>query len=76
METHQERSRIRFSWARFAEEIELEISCNEGQFNKGFRSKAKEYILERQQTVGRGNAEPRRDDTEAKEASVEDTKAT
>jgi len=31
----------------FAEEIELVISCSEGQFSKGFPSKVEEYIAER-----------------------------
>ena len=65
LEIHQERSRIRFSGARFAEKIELEISCSEGQFSKGFRSKAEEYITERQWSVGIVSTGPRRVDAEA-----------
>lgn len=75
METHQEGSRIRFSRAGFLEEIELEISCSEGQFNKGFRSKAEEYISKRKQSSGRGSVEPRRVDIDAKEDSAEDLEA-
>jgi len=51
LEIHQERSRIQFSGARFAEEIELVISCSEGQFSDGFSSEAKEYIAERQRSA-------------------------
>ena len=55
------------------------ISCSEGQFKKGFRSKAEGYISERQQSARRGSAEPRkangeaaRVDAKAKEVSTED----
>ena len=45
-----------------------------GQFSKGCPSKAEEYILERQQSAGRGNVEPRRADVEANEVNAEDAK--
>lgn len=83
METHQDIKRgksIRFSGARFAEEIEQVIRGNSAGGRRIHMREVAE-CRKRQQSAKRGSVEPRkadakaaRVDTKAKEANIEDAK--